>query len=284
LLVVNLSDNLTASLPDTAATEAQGAHGADGAQEAVGALGTSAADKAAEASEAKVQVLPLSRISRRSAADEVRGQLQTMIESGVLKVNGRLPSEAELAQQFGVSRPVIREALRGLQALGLTESLTGRGTFVASKVAKLTLSFGQYSSADLNEVRRCVEMPAASLAASRRTQEHIDEMQRILDAHDRATSTDERVRLDGQFHCAIARATGNMLFLRLVEDLREILQEQSLAVSALPHRRLAAASEHRAIFDAIVRGDAEGAAAAVTTHLGEVEIAINQLTSQRDPG
>ena len=142
---MNLSDNLTASLPDTAATEAQGAHGADGAQEAVGALGTSAADKAAEASEAKVQVLPLSRISRRSAADEVRGQLQTMIESGVLKVTGLLPSEAELAQQFGVSRPVIREALRGLQALGLTESLTGRGTFVASKVAKLTLSFGQYS-------------------------------------------------------------------------------------------------------------------------------------------
>lgn len=257
---MNLSDSFTASLPDTTTEE------------------TATED----AAEARAQALPLSRISRRSAADEVRGQLLAMIESGVLAVNGRLPSEADLAHEFGVSRPVIREALRGLQALGLTESRTGRGTFVASKVAKLTLSFGQYSPADLNEVRRCIEMPAASLAASRRTQADIDEMRRILDAHDRVTSTDEAVRLDGQFHCAIARATGNMLFLRLIEDLREILQEQSLAVSALPNRRAGAGSEHRAVFDAIVRQDAEGAAAAVATHLGAVEIAIKQLTSQRE--
>jgi GntR family transcriptional repressor for pyruvate dehydrogenase complex len=270
---VKLSDSSTASLPDTTA-EAAGAAGAPGTPGAVGV---------AEASEAPAHALPLSRISRRSAADEVRGQLLAMIESGVLEVNGRLPPEVELAQQFGVSRPVIREALRGLQALGLTESRTGRGTFVASKVAKLTLSFGQYSPADLNEVRRCVEMPAASLAASRRTQTDIDEMGRLLDAHDRVTSTDEAVRLDGQFHCAIARATGNMLFLRLIEDLREILQQQSLAVSALPHRRASAGAEHRAVFDAIVRGDAEGAAAAVATHLGAVELAIKQLTSQGEP-
>lgn len=228
-------------------------------------------------------VLPLSRISRRSAADEVRAQLLSMIQSGVLKVNSRLPSEAELGQQFGVSRPVIREALRGLQALGVTESRTGRGTFVASKVAKLTLSFGQYSPADLNEVRRCVEMPAASLAATRRTQADIDEMRRILDAHDQAVSSEEAVNLDGQFHCAIARATGNMLFLRLIEDLREILQEQSLAVSALPNRRAGAASEHRAVFEAIVRGDPDGAAAAIGTHLGAVEIAIQRLTREGDP-
>ena len=282
---MNLSDSFTASLPDTTAEEPEAARGpgAPGGPEAAGVPEAAGAAGGAEATEVQAQPLPLSRISRRSAADEVRGQLLAMIESGVLEVNGRLPSEAELGQQFGVSRPVIREALRGLQALGLTESRTGRGTFVASRVAKLTLSFGQYSPADLNEVRRCIEMPAASLAASRRTQADIDEMRRILDAHDRVTSSDEAVRLDGQFHCAIARATGNMLFLRLIEDLREILQEQSLAVSALPHRRAGAGAEHRAVFDAIVRGDAEGAAAAVATHLGAVEIAIKQLTSQRDP-
>jgi len=204
-----------------------------------------------------------------------------MIESGVLEVNGRLPSETELAQRFGVSRPVIREALGGLQALGLIESRTGRGTFVASNVAKLTLSFGQYSPADLNEVRRCLEVPAASLAANRRSQKDIDEMRRILDTRNRVPTTDEAVRLDGQFHCAIARATGNMLFVRLIEDLREILQEQSLAVSALPGRSQEARSEHRAVLDAIVRGDADGAAAAVARHLGAVETAISHLTRQR---
>jgi GntR family transcriptional regulator, transcriptional repressor for pyruvate dehydrogenase complex len=260
---VNLSDSFTASLPDT---------------------GTAARAHAEAKEQREETALPLSPISRRSAADEVRAQLLAMIESGVLKVNGRLPSEAELAQRFGVSRPVIREALRGLQVLGFTESRTGRGTFVASKVAKLTLSFGQYSPADLNEVRRCIEVPAASLAARRRTQADIDEMRRILDAHEHVTDTDEAVRLDGQFHCAIARATGNMLFLRLIEDLREILQEQSLAVSALPHRHEGAASEHRAVFDAIVRGDSDGAAEAVASHLGAVEVAVTQLTRERDAG
>ena len=260
---MNLSDSFTASLSDTSTGEAS-------------EISEAPADGAVE------DALPLSRISRRSAADEVRTQLLAMIESGVLKVNGRLPSEAELGQRFGVSRPVIREALRGLQALGLTESRTGRGTFVASKVAKLTLSFGQYSPANLNEVRRCIEVPAASLAASRRSESDIDEMRRILDAHEHVTDTDEAVRLDGQFHCAIARATGNMLFLRLIEDLREILQEQSMAVSALPHRHQSAASEHRAIFDAIVRGDAEDAAEAVARHLGAVEIAVSQLTRESE--
>ena len=258
---MNLSDSFTASLPDNSGEP-------------------SARAEAAQDAETE---LPLSRISRRSAADEVREQLLAMIGSGILKVNGRLPSEAELGQRFGVSRPVIREALRGLQVLGLTESRTGRGTFVASRVAKLTLSFGQYSPADLSEVRRCIEVPSASLAARRSTQADIEEMRRILDAHEQqVTDTREAVRLDAQFHCTIARATGNMLFLRIIEDLREILQEQSLAVSALPDRHERAASEHRAVFDAIARGDAGGAAAAMARHLGAVENAVSELTSESD--
>lgn len=227
------------------------------------------------------QDLPLAPISRRSAAEEVRAQLLSMIESGVLEVNGKLPSEATLSQRLGVSRPIVREALRGLQALGVTTSRAGLGTFVASRVPKLTLSFGQYSSADLNEVRRFLEIPAASLAASRRTPESIEEMRHILDEHDRGTSASEAVRLDGQFHCAIARATGNMLFLRMIEDLREILQEQSMAVSALRGRGAEAGAEHRAILDAIARGDSDAAAAAVARHLDAVEVAIKQLARNK---
>ena len=69
-----------------------------------------------------VGTLPLNRVVRRSAADEVRAQLVTLIETGQLQVNDRLPSEAELSRRFGVSRPIVREALGRLQALGLTES------------------------------------------------------------------------------------------------------------------------------------------------------------------
>ncbi len=221
------------------------------------------------------------RISRHSTVDAVRDQLTAMIESGQLKVDDQLPSEAELGQSFGVSRPVIREALGSLQTLGLTESRPGRGTFVTSRVVKVALSFGQYSSSDLNEIRRYVEVPTASRAAQVRTMSDVDELSRTLDEHERETSAAESVRLDGQFHIAIARATGNLLVVRLIEDLRETMQEQSLALRDVPNRRVRAADEHRAVLDAIRHQDADGAAAAMAGHLGGVEIALGQLARQR---
>lgn len=221
------------------------------------------------------------RISRRSAVDAVRDQLTAMIESGQLMVDDQLPSEAELGQRFGVSRPVIREALGSLQTLGLTESQPGRGTFVTSRVVKVGLSFGQYSATDLNEIRRYVEVPTASRAAQVRMTEDLNELTRLLDDHEHATSAAESVRIDGQFHITIARTTGNALVVRLIEDLRETMQEQSLALREVPNRHERAAQEHREILDAIRRQDADGAAAAMAGHLGGVEVALGQLARQR---
>lgn len=222
-------------------------------------------------------VLPLYRVVRRSAAEEVRAQLVGLIESGQLKVHDRLPAEAELARRFGVSRPVVREALGRLQALGLTESRAGLGTFVASNVTRLTVSFGRYSASDLNEIRRYVEVPAARLAALRRTADDIDQLQAALSVHETSASPEEAVASDAKFHCTIARATRNLLFVRLVEDLREILQEQSLAVSTLRDRAASAAREHHGVLDAIVAGDGDGAAAAMEEHLDAVERAIRAI-------
>ncbi len=218
--------------------------------------------------------LPLSRVVRRSAADEVQAQLVALIESEQVQVNDRLPSEAELSRRFGVSRPIVREALGRLQALGLTEAQAGRGTFVASNVTKLTVTFGQYSASDLNEVRRCLEVPAARLAAQRRTPEDLQLLGSILEAQENAAGVEETVATDARFHCTIALATGNKLFVRLVEDLREILQEQSLAVSTLRARGEHAAREHRRILDAIVEGEGEAAGSAMSDHLDAVERAI----------
>ena len=224
--------------------------------------------------------LPLNRVVRRSAADDVRVQLVALIESGHLKVNDRLPSEAELARRFGVSRPIVREALGRLQALGLTESRPGSGTFVASNVTRLTLSFGQYSASDLNEVRRFLEVPAARLAALRRTNEDLDKLRLILEYEDNATSVEDAIREDTDFHSEIARATGNMLFVRLVEDLRELLKEQTLAVSTLRNRASSISREHRAVLEAIIAGDGDTAATAMNAHLDAVERAIRKIASQ----
>jgi DNA-binding FadR family transcriptional regulator len=225
--------------------------------------------------------LPLNRVVRRSASDEVRAQLVGLIESGQLQVNDRLPSEAELSRRFGVSRPIVREALGRLQALGLTESRPGSGTYVASNVTKLTVHFGQYSASDLNEVRRCLEVPAARLAASRRTSQDIDRLNSILGEHERASTAEEVIAFDGQFHCAIASATGNLLFVRLLEDVQETLREQTLAVSTLRNRGAGAAREHRAVVKAIVERDGDAAAAAMEQHLDAVERAIRKIPSDR---
>jgi DNA-binding FadR family transcriptional regulator len=212
-----------------------------------------------------------SRVSRRSAAADVRAQLVASIESGQFKVDSRLPSENALALSFGVSRPVIREALVTLQALGLTAARNGKGTYVASNRVRAPMLLGRYSPAHLNEVRRCLEVPSARLAAMRRTSEDIGRLAEIIAALQDEDDPTKRNKLDASFHMAISQATGNPLFAKLIEDLRAILEEHSLAASTVPHRRDGAIAEHRVIYDAILRRDADAAGEAMAAHLNAVD-------------
>lgn len=219
----------------------------------------------------------LFKVPRRSAVEEVRKRLISLIESGQLRVNDQLPSENELARSFGVSRPVIREALVSLHAVGLTSARSGKGTFVASDRVKAMLLQGRYAPAHLNEVRRHLEIPSARIAAERRTDEDLVRLKDILSRMDASEDASQRNKLDAQFHIAIAQATGNPLFVKLVDDLRAMLEEQSLAVSVLPGRRGKASAEHRELYDAILRQDARAAANAMAVHLDAVDDSCEQL-------
>src|SRR5882757_10533103 len=136
------------------------------------------------------------RVERRSAAEEVRSQLTKLIESGALAANDRLPSEAELATSFGVSRSVIREALHSLRALGLTTSYAGKGTFVAAPQSRQVLLLGRYHPGHLNEVRRYLEVPAARLAAERRSTEDIERLRGILQELEATDDPTLRMKVD----------------------------------------------------------------------------------------
>jgi GntR family transcriptional repressor for pyruvate dehydrogenase complex len=212
----------------------------------------------------------LVKVERRSAAADVQAQLQSLIQRGEFKLNERLPSEIELARSFGVSRPVVREALMSLQALGLTASQTGKGTFVVSDRVRVLL-LGQYSPGHIKEVRRALEIPSAQFAALRRTDRDVGQLAALLARLDDADNPARRNQLDADFHIAIATASGNSLFVKLIEDMRTILEEHSLALAQAPHRRKAASMEHAVIYDAIVRRDAEAAAAAMAAHLDAAE-------------
>lgn len=225
------------------------------------------------------------RVTQDSAADAVRRQLISMIESGEIAVGDRLPAEVELARDLGVSRNVVREALVSLRILGFTSSRSGSGTFVASDRVRMPLSFGGSTSAQLNEVRRHLEVPCAGLAAKRRSEEDLAELARIVEEFEAEDDPRRRVRIDSRFHVALARATGNPLYARLIEDLRAGVEEQSLAASVAPGRRAEATNEHRNIYKAVLTGDAGLAEKLMMVHLDHLDQLMAVLTAdRRTPG
>lgn len=224
------------------------------------------------------------KASRRSIVGDVRQQLISIIGSGNVKVSDRLPSEIELARMFGVSRPVVREAIVSLNALGLTTSRNGRGTFVTSTAVEPRFLLGGYPPEHVNEIRRCLEIPAARMAALRRTAEDIQRLREILARLDDEERADRRNRIDAEFHVGIAAATGNPLLVKLVGELRTSLEDKSLAVSVVSDRRAGARAEHFAIAEAIANGNAEEAAAAMRAHLDAIDKSLALLGRSSELG
>ena len=220
-------------------------------------------------------------VEQRSAAENVRLQLVGLIERGHFAVDERLPSEAELAQSFGVSRSVVREALQSLQALGLTRSHAGKGTFVTERPPAARLLSGRYLPTQLNEVRETLEIPAAALAAERHTDADAATLRDLVDRFEVADDVAERVEIDSQFHVAIGAATGNPLFAQLIGELRAEMQEQAMALSNESGRPRKVRAEHRTVFDAIIARDADGATAAMRAHLGAVARASRRLNATK---
>jgi len=219
---------------------------------------------------------------RISALEAVLAHLRGAIERGEYAIGDKLPSEAELCRTLEVSRPVLREALRALQTMGLTVSRTGRGTFVvADAVAGPT--FGDYSAGDLLEVRRHVEIPVAGYAALRRTQDDLDRLTGLLDRMERETDTAAWVAMDTRFHLAVAEASQNPVFRRVIEELRDALARQSAFLNELGGRREQSDREHRAVVEALIAGSEHRAADAMTHHLDRVESTLADIVRRARP-
>jgi DNA-binding FadR family transcriptional regulator len=201
------------------------------------------------------------------------------VESGRLEVGSKLSSEATLAQQYAVSRSVIREALRSCTALGLTVTKTGKGTFVVANKVANDLTLGQYSARDLTEARPHIEVPAAGLAAERRNDEELETLRHIVAAMSTETDPESWVALDSSFHAAIARASGNKVFASVVADIRDALAHQSETLNMVADRQHASDVEHQEILAAIEAGSSEKARAAMARHLQAVGLALESILS-----
>ena len=219
------------------------------------------------------------QFTRVSAAEAVLADLRGAIERGELAVGARLPAESALAVRYGVSRAVVREALRSCETLGLTRTRTGSGTYVIADHVAATLTVGDYSAEDLFEARPHVEIPAAGLAAIRRTPAQLAELRRLVGRMNAVTDPALWVRLDVEFHSAIAQASGNKVFVDLEATMHTALARQSSILDTITPRREAATQEHAAILDAIVAGSRESAEAAMAAHLEAVHQALRQLVA-----
>lgn len=209
--------------------------------------------------------------------DRIAEQIKQEIIEGHLEPGVRLPTEQALAETYGVSRNVVREGIARLRNEGFVESRQGVGAFVARKPRPaLRLdepnslsSLGRHSS--LFELRATLEVRAAQLAATRRSDDDMQQIQHAYDEMERTMSWGkDSVEFDITFHRAIAGATGNPFMLDTIAFIAEHLRESielTRAFSDEAEVNAVTMAEHSAILAAIRDGDPEDAGRAMATHL-----------------
>jgi GntR family transcriptional repressor for pyruvate dehydrogenase complex len=214
--------------------------------------------------------------NRKSLADLVFERLARAIKSGAYAPDERLPTEHDLAAEFQVSRPVVREGLRRLRDQGLIYSRQGAGSFVRQLGMRQPLGFGQLASiADLArcyEFRLTLEPEAAAAAAERHDGAGLAAIAEALRVMQDATARQRhREDADFAFHLAIARAGGNQYFATAMEALEDHIavgmQFHGMSLKATPDGLGHVFAEHRAIFEAIRERDAAAARARMLAHL-----------------
>lgn len=206
--------------------------------------------------------MPGSAIPRRSAlVGQLIDSLQRRIHEGRWPVGERIPVEAELIEELGVSRATLRQAVQALVHVGVLETIQGNGTFVRATTeldAVLGRFVGGESLLPILEVRLALESEAAGLAAQRAGPEDHDELDRLVREAGSASPADlEHLnRVATRFHQVVVRSSGNPLIQHFYQAI-EAGATKSIMEGSAPQSADALVDEHRAISEAIRSGDAE---------------------------
>jgi GntR family transcriptional regulator, transcriptional repressor for pyruvate dehydrogenase complex len=227
--------------------------------------------------------VPLSSLRRSPLVDLAVAQLREQVLSGQWAVGTRLPAETELAQRLEVGRSTVREAVRALGHAGLLETRQGSGTYVRSVTPEAGWEprLRRAAVLDAYEVRQALEVQAARLAASRRTDTDIAALRSCLAERERARAHGKDARfieLDLAFHRAVVAAAHNPLLAEMFDSFVAVLREALLTVvtdSGLGD--VGADAAHARLADAIEAGDAAAAERATHDHLDPTAGAVRSL-------
>jgi GntR family transcriptional repressor for pyruvate dehydrogenase complex len=228
-----------------------------------------------------------------SVTDDAIEKIREMIVSGRWGPGDRLPREADLAAELGLSRNSLREAVRALSLLRVLEVRQGDGTFVSSLKPDLLLESTRFvthllrdqTMLQLFEVRRMLEPAAAAMAAVRMDEAGHEALKRELDRMLTAEGVEHLVEADVAFHALVAEATGNPVLSSLLASLstrtmRARLWRGRAQAQALDQTR----EEHIRIYEAMVARDPELARAIVTAHIANGERWLReQLAAGNEP-
>ena len=232
---------------------------------------------------------PYHAITVTRSYEGVVRQMAASIQNGQMESGERLPTERELSAAFGVSRGVIREAIKVLGALGLVEARQGSGIYVLNTVPTVSRAFTLSVSPDaesverLFEFRRTLEVESAALAAVRRSESQLDDIVAASEATSRAVEAgdmDAFGACDNAFHAAVARSSGNPYFEIAVATARQMQVDIVPLISDRVGSFRSAVLYHRAIASAIGAHDPETAAREMAAHIVYTANAV----TQRFPG
>lgn len=215
-----------------------------------------------------------------AVTDEAIEKIKGMIVTGALRPGDRLPKEADLASDLGLSRNSLREAVKALSLINILDVRQGDGTYVTSLEPPLLLEalnfivdFHQDNTVlEFLAVRRILEPAAVAMAATRIAEDEIAALRGLVDGLGEAPDIDKLVASDLEFHRRITAASGNSVLQSLLDTLsaptararvwRGLTQEDAVS------RTLA---EHRAILDALAARDPDVARSWATVHIASVE-------------
>lgn len=230
-------------------------------------------------------------VAKRGLADRLAFRIRELIRDRPYAQGERLPAIMEMARQFGVGHPTIREALKKLETMGIVEIRHGSGVYVSRCDEVLLVAAPDYAGAvtkklllDLVRTRLPLELVAVSDAVRNATPGQVEEMRRILDVVGRGGADPDAMRMTNlAFHRQIALASGNRVLAQLLAVLHDLFPREQKLVLGIGGSRARDHEEHLAILAAVEQRDEPLAVERMRKHMRGVEQAVEQWDPERFP-
>ncbi|MEU6678844.1 FadR/GntR family transcriptional regulator [Streptomyces sp. NPDC046853] len=235
----------------------------------------------------------LSRITvepREPLAAEVSRRLIDYLMSGEVQPGDRIPSERRLTEMLGVNRPTVREAIKSLGFLGLLEIRQSSGTYfrgadsdVLYRLFELGLVLGERGAKDMLQARAELEVVVAGLAAAARSESDVSLLRSRLTVM-RECPDAEFPEADTAFHAALAEISGNTVLRDMLKGMRAMIQRGWVERTGEVRPREVAYADHVPIFEAVEKGDAEAARAAMASHMQGASRRLKEALERQSGG